>query len=44
MAVDAQLRLLPAAIRLPGCPQPPRLEFRPHLEPFLAAVTAFAEA
>jgi hypothetical protein len=36
------LRLLPQADELPGCPEPPRPEFPPHLDAFLAAVTAFA--
>jgi len=41
-AVDALLRLLPAAVELPGCPEAPRPEFPPHLESFLAAVAGFA--
>jgi hypothetical protein len=41
-AVDALLRLLPSAVELPGCPEAPRPQFPPHLEAFLAAVTAFA--
>jgi len=41
-AVDALLRLLPAAVELPGCPEAPRPEFAPHLESFLAAVAGFA--
>lgn len=40
--VDALVRLLPSAVELPGCPEPPRPEFPPHLESFLAAVAAFA--
>jgi hypothetical protein len=40
--VDALLRLLPQAEELPGCPEPPRPEFPPHLSTFLRAVTAFA--
>lgn len=39
---DALLRLLPRAKELPGCPEPPSPEFPPHLEAFLATVTAFA--
>jgi hypothetical protein len=39
---DALLRLLPPAAELPGCPEPPRPEFPPCLEPFLDTVTAFA--
>jgi pimeloyl-ACP methyl ester carboxylesterase len=40
--VDALLRLLPSATELPGCPEAPRPEFRPHLESFLASVAGFA--
>jgi hypothetical protein len=39
---DALLRLLPQAAELPGCPESPRSEFPPYLEPFLDAVAAFA--
>jgi len=39
--VDGLLRLLPHGTELPGCPEPPRPEFAPHLESFLAAVTGF---
>jgi hypothetical protein len=41
-AADALLRLLPQATELPGYPEPPRPEFRPHLEAFLETVAAFA--
>jgi len=41
-AADALLRLLPQADELPGCPEPPRPEFSPHLEAFLSTVAAFA--
>jgi pimeloyl-ACP methyl ester carboxylesterase len=40
--VDALLRLLPAAVELPGCPEAPRPEFAQHLESFLATVAEFA--
>jgi pimeloyl-ACP methyl ester carboxylesterase len=40
--VDALLRLLPAAVELPGCPPPPRPEFPSHLETFLTTVSGFA--
>ena len=38
-AVDALLRLLPSAVELPGSPEAPRPDFRPHLESFLDAVS-----
>ena len=41
-AVDSLLRLLPSAVELPGCPEPPRPEFASHLALFVDAVTAFA--
>ncbi len=40
--VDALLRLVRHVEKLPGCPEPPRPEFPPHLERFLTAVTQFA--
>jgi hypothetical protein len=40
--VDALLRLLPQAEELPGCPEPPRPDFPPHLATFLGTVAAFA--
>jgi hypothetical protein len=40
-AVDTLLRVLPAAVELPGCPEAPRPEFAPHLDAFLDSVTAF---
>ena len=42
--VDALLRLLPSATELPGCTEPPRPDFTPHLEGFLDAITGFASA
>ncbi|MCP2163863.1 alpha/beta fold hydrolase [Goodfellowiella coeruleoviolacea] len=42
--VDALRRLLPHSVELPGCPEPPRRDFQLHLDRFLAAVTAFADA
>jgi pimeloyl-ACP methyl ester carboxylesterase len=39
--VDALLRLLPRAEELPGCPEPPRPGFPPHLESFLGTIAAF---
>jgi hypothetical protein len=40
-AVDTLLRVLPAAVELPGCPEAPRPEFAAHRDAFLDAVTAF---
>jgi pimeloyl-ACP methyl ester carboxylesterase len=40
--VQALLRLAQHAKELPGCPEPPRPGFPPHLERFLTAVTQFA--
>jgi hypothetical protein len=40
-AVDTLLRLLPAAVELPGCPEAPRPEFAAHLDAFLDSVAAF---
>jgi pimeloyl-ACP methyl ester carboxylesterase len=37
--VDALRRLLPGSAELPGCPEPPRPDFGPHLEQFLISVT-----
>lgn len=37
--VDALRRLLPDSEELPGCPEPPRPDFGPHLGQFLASVT-----
>jgi pimeloyl-ACP methyl ester carboxylesterase len=42
LAVDALLRLLPSAVELPGCPEPPRPEFPAHLGSFVDSVSAFA--
>jgi len=39
--VDSLLRLLPSATELPGCPAPPRPEFPPRLDSFLASVAGF---
>jgi pimeloyl-ACP methyl ester carboxylesterase len=41
-AVDALLRLLPSAVQMPGCPEPPQPEFASHLESFVAALAGFA--
>jgi pimeloyl-ACP methyl ester carboxylesterase len=40
--VDSLLRLLPSVVELPGCPEPPRPEFPPHLESLLDTIAAFA--
>jgi pimeloyl-ACP methyl ester carboxylesterase len=40
--VDALLRLLPRSAELPGCPEPPRPEFPPHLDAFLRTITSFS--
>lgn len=40
--VDALLRLMPSAVELPGCPEPPRPDFGPRLERFVATVGRFA--
>jgi pimeloyl-ACP methyl ester carboxylesterase len=40
--VDALLRRVRHARKLPGCPEPPRPEFPVYLERFLTAVTQFA--
>jgi pimeloyl-ACP methyl ester carboxylesterase len=37
--VDALRRLLPGSEELPGCPEPPRADFGPHLASFLSSVT-----
>jgi len=39
--VDSLLRLLPSVVELPGCPEPPRPEFPPHLESLLYTISAF---
>jgi pimeloyl-ACP methyl ester carboxylesterase len=44
ITVDALLGVLPGASELPGCPEPPRPEFPPHLEAFADTVAAFAAA
>jgi pimeloyl-ACP methyl ester carboxylesterase len=36
---DALRRLLPDSDEVPGCPEPPRPDFGPHLTQFLASVT-----
>lgn len=38
---DALHRLLPQAIALPGCPEPPRPDFPPYVGPFVRTVTEF---
>ncbi len=40
--VDALLRLIPGAVELPGCPEPPRPEFPPVASSFIGTVVAFA--
>ena|SRR5579871_538419 len=42
--VGALLRLLPAAVELPGCPEAPRPEFATYRDAFLDSVAAFANA
>ncbi|MFI1104584.1 alpha/beta fold hydrolase [Streptomyces melanogenes] len=37
--VDALRRLLPDSDELPGCPEPPRPDFGPHLDQLLGSVT-----
>jgi pimeloyl-ACP methyl ester carboxylesterase len=37
--VDALRRLRPDSEELPGCPEPPRPDFAPHLDKFLTSVT-----
>ena len=39
VTVDALRQLLPDSEELPGCPEPPRPDFGPHLARFLASVT-----
>ncbi|HEY8474772.1 MAG TPA: alpha/beta hydrolase [Natronosporangium sp.] len=39
--VDALLRLIPQAVELPGCPEPPRPEFPPHLDKLAATLAEF---
>ncbi|MEO3749533.1 alpha/beta hydrolase [Streptomyces sp. B6B3] len=39
--VDALRRLLPHSEELPGCPEPPRPGFAPHLDRFLTSVAGF---
>ena len=40
--VDALRQVLPQAVELPGCPEPPRPGFPPHAEAFVRAVAGFA--
>ncbi|WP_436533037.1 alpha/beta hydrolase [Actinoplanes sp. HUAS TT8] len=42
--VDALLRLVPTAVALPGCPEPPHPAFPPHTEALVRTVAAFALA
>jgi hypothetical protein len=42
--VDALLGLIPGVVELPGCPEPPRPEFPPYRDRFLATVLAFGRA
>jgi pimeloyl-ACP methyl ester carboxylesterase len=39
--VDALRSLLPDAVELPGCPEPPRPDFPPHTDCFLKTVASF---
>ena len=41
-AVYSLLRLLPSAVELPGCPEPPRPDFAARLDSFVTAVSEFA--
>ena len=40
--VDALLHILPTAVELPGCPEPPRPAFPPHADSFVRTVVRFA--
>ncbi|ONI71644.1 hypothetical protein BWI15_15920 [Kribbella sp. ALI-6-A] len=40
--VDGLLRLLPSAIELPGCPEPPRADFAPYRGQLVATLHEFA--
>lgn len=42
--VDALLCLLPRAVELPGCPEPPRPEFPPHLDTLVATLAGFVRS
>lgn len=42
--VDALRQVLPQAVELPGCPEPPRPGFPPHAEAFVRTVARFARA
>jgi pimeloyl-ACP methyl ester carboxylesterase len=42
--VDALVRLLPKAVELPGCPEPPHPAFPPHVDSFVRTVAGFALA
>jgi pimeloyl-ACP methyl ester carboxylesterase len=39
--VDSLLRILPRAVELPGCPEPPRPDFRPHTGSFIRTAIGF---
>jgi pimeloyl-ACP methyl ester carboxylesterase len=41
--VDALRRLQPDGDEFPGCPEPPRPDFGPHLAQFLTSITQFAD-
>ena len=40
--VDALSRVLPHAVELPGCPEPPRPDFQPHTASFIQTAVRFA--
>ncbi|WP_406636349.1 alpha/beta fold hydrolase [Amycolatopsis sp. WGS_07] len=42
--VDSLRRLLPGCAELPGCPEPPRPGFEPHLDGLLASIRSFASS
>lgn len=41
--VDALLRVLPRAVELPGCPEPPDPAFPPHVEAFVRTAIGFMD-
>ncbi|WP_432941489.1 alpha/beta fold hydrolase [Kribbella sp. CA-253562] len=40
--VDELLRLVPSAVELPGCPEPPRADFAPYRDQLVATLHEFA--
>jgi hypothetical protein len=40
--VDGLLRLVPSAVELPGCPEPPRADFAPYRDGLVATLHEFA--